>query len=93
MDERQAPFWITDGTLRLEVSALEDPTPATFWVDGEVVDRAQVARPSDLRGRAGRETGWHAVVLEVPLGSSTRRRPGGSSWRASLSAGEEGRRG
>ena len=65
MDERQAPFWMHGaGTLRLEVSA-PDPTPATFWVDGEVVDRAQVAGRATFEAElAG--AGWHAVVLEVP---------------------------
>ena len=42
MDERQAPFWVHGaGTLRLVVSAIEQ-TPATLWVDGEVVERIQV---------------------------------------------------
>ena len=65
MDERQGPFWVYGtGTLQLVVSS-PDETPATFWVDGEVVDRARVAGRATFEAElAG--TGWHAVVLEVP---------------------------
>jgi hypothetical protein len=65
MDERQAPFWVHGaGTLRLVVSAVEE-TPATLWVDGEIVERIQVAgRATVAIGLDGDR--WHAVVLEVP---------------------------
>ncbi len=65
MDERQAPLWIHGaGTLRLVVSAAAS-TPATFWVDGEVSERALVAGPTSLEAELAGE-GWHAIVLEVP---------------------------
>ncbi len=66
MDERQAPFWVYgQGTLRLAVSAIED-TPAALWVDGEVVDRAQVSGRAVFEAELAGDR-WHAIVLEVPL--------------------------
>ena len=54
MDERQAPFWIYGtGALRLAVSAGAE-TPATLWVDGEIVDRSVVD------GRAASPPSWRA---------------------------------
>ena len=66
MDERQAPFWVYgQGTLRLAVSAPED-TPAALWLDGEVVDRAQVRGTAAFEAELAGDR-WHAIVLEVPL--------------------------
>ncbi|MGH3038434.1 MAG: hypothetical protein ACRDLZ_03380, partial [Gaiellaceae bacterium] len=65
MDERQGPFWIYGaGTLRLSVDAASS-TPATLWVDGEVIDRELVAGTTSLETELESED-WHAVVLEVP---------------------------
>ena len=65
MDERQAPFWIYGtGALRLAVSAIAE-TPATLWVDGEIVDRSVVADRAAFAAQLEGEP-WHAVVLEVP---------------------------
>jgi hypothetical protein len=65
MDERQAPFWIYGtGALRLSVSAIAE-TPATLWVDGEIVDRSVVADKATFAAQLEGER-WHAVVLEVP---------------------------
>ena len=65
MDERQAPFWIYGtGALRLAVSAIAE-TPATLWVDGEIVDRSIVADRAAFTAQLEGER-WHAVVLEVP---------------------------
>jgi hypothetical protein len=65
MDERQGPFWVYGaGTLRLTVNAVS-ATPATLWLDGEVIDRKLITRTTAFEAElAG--GGWHAVVLEVP---------------------------
>jgi hypothetical protein len=65
MDERQGPIWVYGaGTLRLAVDAAS-ASPATLWVDGEVIDRALVDGSTIFEAElAG--GGWHAVVLEVP---------------------------
>ena len=65
MDERQAPFWIYgSGMLRLAVSAVAE-TPATLWVDGEIVDRSVVDGSATYAAELEGDR-WHAVVLEVP---------------------------
>ncbi len=65
MDERQAPFWLHgSGTLRLEVSAIEQ-TRAILWVDGEEADSQLVDGTAVLAGELVGE-GWHALVLQVP---------------------------
>jgi hypothetical protein len=65
MRERQGPLWLHgSGPVRLEVSARAE-TPAALWVDGRLVDEAQVAGTATLEAELVGER-WHAVVLEIP---------------------------
>jgi hypothetical protein len=65
MDERQAPFWVYGaGTLRLRVSAPAE-TPASLWLDGDLVDRIQVDGTATVEAELAGDR-WHALVLEVP---------------------------
>jgi hypothetical protein len=65
MDERQAPFWVYGAeTLRLRVSAPAE-TPASLWLDGDLVDRIQVDGTATVEAELAGDR-WHALVLEVP---------------------------
>jgi hypothetical protein len=65
MRERQGLLWFHgSGPVRLEVSAIAE-TPAALWVDGRLVDEAQVAGTATLEAELDGER-WHAVVLEIP---------------------------
>jgi hypothetical protein len=50
--------------VQLDVSAIAE-TPAALWVDGRLVDDAQVAGTATLEAELDGER-WHAVVLEIP---------------------------
>jgi hypothetical protein len=65
MREREGLLWLHgSGGVQLDVSAIAE-TPAALWVDGRLVDEAQVAGTATLEAELDGER-WHAVVLEIP---------------------------